>query len=288
VLFGAGDWRTRTEERPAPPIVRPGDALFFADGGSPLRLRATITGVAEVSPRLVELTFDATPSDLWPALYRLGRPVQYAHVSAPLALWHVQTPFASRPWASEMPCAARPLAWEALLAIRARGVRIARVTHAAGLSSTGDAGLDAALPLRESFEVGAEAVAAIRDAQERGGRVVAIGTSAVRALEAAAAASPDGALREARGETDLLVGVGADHPTRVATAILTGMHAVGTSHDALLHAFAPEALLARARDEATARGFLEHEFGDSMILLPGALAAERRAARTPVVSVGSP
>jgi S-adenosylmethionine:tRNA ribosyltransferase-isomerase len=264
-LFGAGDWRTRTENREPPPSVRVGDAIAFGPD-----LVAHVTRVAGVSARLVDLRFDATPDRFWAALYRRGRPVQYAHVAAPLALWHVQTAFASRPWASEMPSAARPLAWEVLVALRKQGTAIARITHAAGLSSTGDPELDAALPLRESFEVDADAVRAVCVAKARGGRVIAVGTTVVRALESAAERD-GGALVPSHGETELLLGPA--RPPRIVDAIFTGMHEPGSSHDALLQAFAPVQLLRRARAEAESHGFLDHEFGDSMLIARGALGS---------------
>jgi S-adenosylmethionine:tRNA ribosyltransferase-isomerase len=274
VLFGAGDWRMRTEDRPAPPRVQKGDSLLFGGG-----LTAKVAAVAAASERLIDLRFEIAGDRFWAALYREGRPVQYAHVAAPLALWHVQTPFASRPWSSEMPSAARPLAWELVLALKAKGTRFASVTHAAGLSSSGDARLDAAMPLRESFDVSAQAAAAVNATRAAGGRVIAVGTSVVRALEsAAAAARPDGEgggnaalLAPASGDTDLLID-GA-HRLRAADALFTGMHDPGTSHDALLHAFAPESLLRKAHEAAIAHGFLGHEFGDSMLIAaatPGA------------------
>jgi len=259
VLFGAGDWRTRTENRPPPPRVREGDALVFSGG-----LHARVQRVSQESERLVDLRFEATESALWSAIYRHGRPVQYAHVKAPLALWHVQTPFASRPWASEMPSAARPLAWEIVLALRARGARFAAVTHAAGLSSSGNPRLDAALPLRESFEVPADTMRAVATTRAAGGRVIAVGTSVVRAVESAARADATS------GDTDLLVN--ERHALRAVDALFTGMHEPGTSHDALLHAFAPAPLLSRAYAHAVANGFLGHEFGDSMLIARGALS----------------
>lgn len=163
--------------------------------------------------------------------------------------------------------------------MRARGVRFASITHAAGLSSTGDATLDAALPLRESYDVPvatAAAIAATR-AQTPVGRVVAIGTTVVRALESAATATATGArtrygtVTAGSGDTDLRVGGG--HPLRVVDAIFTGMHEPGTSHEALLQAFAPRDLLLRAFGQAQARGCLGHEFGDSMLVGAGMLAA---------------
>jgi S-adenosylmethionine:tRNA ribosyltransferase-isomerase len=265
IVFGAGDWRTRTEDRAPAPCLAPGDELHFAAD-----LRARVASVSARSGRMITLRFESEGDRFWSALYRHGRPVQYSYVAAPLALWHVQTPFASRPWSSEIPSAARPLAWELVLAMRARGVQFASITHAAGLSSTGDTELDGALPLRESYDVPAGTAAAITTTRLRGGRVIAVGTTVVRALESAATGG-HGTVTAGSGDTDLLVGAG--HPLRVVDAIFTGIHEPGTSHDALLQAFAPRDLLLRAFRGAQARGLLGHEFGDSMLVGPGVLGA---------------
>src|SRR5258708_1662043 len=121
----------------------------------------------------------------------------------------VQTAYAGRPWAAEAPSAGFPLTWDLLLDLRRRGVRATRVTHAAGLSSTGDLAPDARLPLAEKFEVTAEAVAAIAGASERGGRIIAAGTTVARALESAAMAG-GGKLGTTCGSTRLLVGRGRE------------------------------------------------------------------------------
>ncbi len=160
LLFGAGDFRTRTEDRPLPPRLAKGARLRFGDA-----LAATITQVSATSARLVEIAFDERGAALWSALFHHGRPIQYAHVPRPLSLWHVQTPYASRPWCAEIPSAGRPLAWGLLLALIRRGVRVAWLTHAAGLSSTGDAALDARLPLPERFEIPEETVRAVDEAR---------------------------------------------------------------------------------------------------------------------------
>jgi S-adenosylmethionine:tRNA ribosyltransferase-isomerase len=253
VLFGGGDWRMRTEDRPAPPELEVGRELSFGAD-----LVAHVEEISELSPRLVTLHFAVSGAAFWSALYRLGRPVQYAYVDRPLALFHVQTPYAERPWAAEMPSAGRPLAWEVLLELRRRGVGIARLTHAAGLSSTGDPALDARLPLRESFEIPKETVNAILEAKERGGRVIAIGTTVARALEGR---SP---LRAGCGETDLHIG--HDFRPRVVDGLFTGLHERSASHFALLAAFAPPDLLDRAYTHAEATGYLQHEFGDSCLM----------------------
>jgi S-adenosylmethionine:tRNA ribosyltransferase-isomerase len=248
VVFGGGDWRTPTEHRPPPPALPA--RLVFDD-----ELAAEVMRLSDApSPRLVRLRFNLHDARLWRALYRIGRPVQYSYLERPLELWHTQTPFGARPWAMEQPSAARPLSVGLLGDLRRRGVELATVTHAAGLSSTGDAALDAALPLPERYEVPPRTMAAV----ERARRVVAVGTTVVRALESAAAT---GLLA---GETALRVD--ARHRMRVIDALLTGMHEPGTSHFDLLEAFAPRALLERAFAEAETRGFLQHEFGDSMLI----------------------
>ncbi|MEM1414972.1 MAG: S-adenosylmethionine:tRNA ribosyltransferase-isomerase, partial [Myxococcota bacterium] len=112
VLFGAGDWRDDTEDRPSPPPVRVGDRLRFGT----LEAR-----VAEVLAPL-RVRFDRSGDALAEALYAHARPVQYRHLLAPLALGDVQTPYAARPWSVEMPSTGRPLAWPLLRELEARGV----------------------------------------------------------------------------------------------------------------------------------------------------------------------
>jgi S-adenosylmethionine:tRNA ribosyltransferase-isomerase len=137
------------------------------------------------------------------------------------------------------------------------------------LSSTGDPAIDAALPLAERFDIPAATVAAVAETRARGGRVVAVGTTVVRALEGAAARN-DGALRAGPGETDLVI-TPAFRP-RIVDGILSGAHAAHESHFSLLAAFAGHDLLSAAAVHAERAGFLTHELGDSMLVLPGALA----------------
>jgi S-adenosylmethionine:tRNA ribosyltransferase-isomerase len=256
LLFGSGDWRTRTEDRPRPPMVAPGDALCFADG-----LVATVERVWPESPRLVDVRFDRSGAPLLTALYAQGRPVQYAYLPEPLALRSFQTPFAARPWAAEMPSAGRVLTAARLAALRRAGVGVTSVTHAAGLSSTGEPALDALLPLPEPFEVPARTAHEVNAARGRGGLVVAAGTTVVRALESA---TVGGVVRAGWGVARLRVD--ARHALRSVDAVLTGMHEPGSSHFHLLTAFAPPELLARAHARAEAEGYLAHEFGDSMLV----------------------
>jgi S-adenosylmethionine:tRNA ribosyltransferase-isomerase len=252
LLFGPGDWRTPTERRPPPPRLAVGATLRFAT-----ELSAQVVTVDPEAPRFVELSFVGDRSSFWPALYRHGRPIQYAHVAGPLELWHVQTRFAARPWASELPSAGRPLSWEALLALRRRGVGLVSLTHAAGLSSTGSSELDRRLPRAERYDIPPTTSAAIARTRAAGGCVIAVGTTVVRALEASAAAPGPGV-------AELVIGRG--FRPRVVDGVLTGVHEPGTSHFALLEAFAPRSLLERAYRYSLEQGYLHHEFGDSWLV----------------------
>jgi S-adenosylmethionine:tRNA ribosyltransferase-isomerase len=266
VLFGAGDWRTRTELRPAPPVVASGDRLRIAAD-----LYACVEEVDPRASRLIRARFSLDGAALWVALHRYGRPIQYSHVAGPLEPWHVQTAFASRPWAVEMPSAGRPLTWDLLGALRARGVRTAPLTHAAGLSSTGDPRIDAALPLPERYDIPAATARAVAETRRAGGRIVAAGTTVVRALEGASFANGTlGDVVAGEGTTDLHID--ARFRPHVVSGLLTGLHEIGSSHRELLQAFAPEELLARAWKHAEAGGYLGHEFGDLCLVLPHGVA----------------
>jgi S-adenosylmethionine:tRNA ribosyltransferase-isomerase len=267
VLFGAGSWRDRTEDRRPPPELGTGERIQLEAPGPDRGLQAEIVSVSSVSPRLVGLRFDREGSALWSALYRIGRPVQYSYLRATLPSWHAQTAFAGRPLAAEMPSAGRPLRVSQLRALRSKGVVLAAVTHAAGLSSTGDPALDAALPLPELSLVPPATVVAVADAKRSGARVVAVGTTVVRALEGA---GRDGGLQAGATITALRIGPG--FRLRVVSGLLTGLHAPGESHFELLQAFAPRALLEAALAHAAASGYRGHEFGDLSLILSEASA----------------
>jgi S-adenosylmethionine:tRNA ribosyltransferase-isomerase len=257
VAFGAGDLRTRTEDRPAPPSFSRGCVLAFGE------LRASVVAVDPEEPRLLRVRFDRDGRELFQALYRAGRVVQYAYVERPLELWDVQNRYASRPWAFEPPSAGRPLTFGLLGELRARGVALAAVTHAAGLSSTGSVSLDRRLPVPELSDIPEATVRAIEATKTRGGRVVAVGTTVVRALEGRAIATPR--LSAGRNETSLVIAPGFS--LRIVDGLLTGLHEPSTSHFALLEAFAERSVLVPALEHAARAGYLEHEFGDSCLVL---------------------
>lgn len=252
VLFGAGDWRIPTENRPAPPRVKTGEALTFAPDFSAVVLREH-----QLSGRLLELDFNHTGADLWRDIYRYGKPVQYSYMADELKLWSAQNVYGSRPWAVEMPSAGHALDWQLLLKLKERGIRIATLTHGAGLSATGDAALDRALPLAERYEIPAATWEAVNQTRANGGRIIAVGTSVVRALESAH--------HGLSGFTSLKIGPG--HQLQFVDGLLTGTHDVSESHYQLLRAFLPESWLTTISQHLEAENYLTHEFGDACLIL---------------------
>jgi S-adenosylmethionine:tRNA ribosyltransferase-isomerase len=255
IVFGAGDHRTRTEDRAAPPGLRAGDALALGP------LDALVLRTLG-HPRLIELRFAGTSDAIWAGIARHGRPIQYAHLREPLALWDVWTRIAALPVAFEPPSAGFMLDWALLGALKARGVGFATLTHAAGISSTGDARLDARLPFPEPYHLPASTLRTIEATRAHGGRVVALGTTVTRALEHAAAR--EGGLRAGCGVATQRIGAG----TRLALvdAIVSGTHEPGSSHHELLRAFASAALLERVDAALERAGYRTHEFGDSVLI----------------------
>jgi S-adenosylmethionine:tRNA ribosyltransferase-isomerase len=268
VVFGAGDFRIRTEDRPKPPILHLGDRLDLGP------LRATVARLSK-HPRLILLRFEGTPQEIWEGLVRHGRPIQYSHVPTALALWDTWTPIAGPPVAFEPPSAGFTLDWNMLASMRSRGIRFGTITHAAGISSTGDTELDTLLPFDEPYRIPRSTALLIESAQACRSRIIAVGTSVVRALEHAAA-SNSGTVPAGEGLATQKIGVSTE--LRVVTALLSGTHEPGTSHYELLRAFTADRTLKRMDDELNARSYRTHEFGDSIFLENARMEYQRSAA----------
>lgn len=255
IAFGAGDHRTRTEDRVPPPPLSPGDRLALGP------LAATIGRLLEY-PRLFRVHFLGDHSSILAGLARHGQPIQYAHVKEPLALYDVWTKIAADPTAFEPPSAGFALDWRTQALWRQRGIGFATITHAAGISSTGDPTLDLRLPFDEPYRIPEQTAAAIAQAKAANGRIVAIGTTVVRALESAASA--DGSVRAGGGVASGRISRGT--PLQVVDAILTGIHQPGESHFELLRAFADDTVLHQISAKISAHGYRNHEFGDSLLV----------------------
>jgi S-adenosylmethionine:tRNA ribosyltransferase-isomerase len=255
IAFGAGDHRTPTEDRPAPPSLSPGDRLALG----PL---AAVVERLIGHPRLFALRFANSRRAVLAGLAHYGRPIQYAHVSEPLALWDMWTRIAAEPIAFEPPSAGFALDWRTLGAWRRRGIGFSTLTHAAGISSTGDPALDRRLPFDEPYRIPERTASAIRRAKSLGGRIVAIGTTVVRALESAANAAG----RVGAGDGVARGRIARGTRLRVVDAILTGVHAPGDSHFELLRAFADDAVLDHMSAALAKHGYRAHEFGDCVLI----------------------
>jgi S-adenosylmethionine:tRNA ribosyltransferase-isomerase len=193
-------------------------------------------------------------------LSRHGRPIAYDYVSGRWPLSDYQTVFARDPASSEMPSAARPFTERLVTDLVARGINFAPITLHCGVSSL-EAG---ELPQEERFRVPSATAWLVNATRAAGGRVIAVGTTATRALESVA--KEDGTVAAGEGWTDLVLG-----PRRQARAVdglITGWHQPGASHLSLLEAVAGAQLVQNAYDAALDTGYLWHEFGDSCLLLP--------------------
>jgi S-adenosylmethionine:tRNA ribosyltransferase-isomerase len=239
--------------------LRSGMEIQFDEG-----LTATVTDRDQTIPRLWKLRFSRSGVELVDTIYRIGKPIRYEYVSAPWNLDYYQTVYANEPGSAEMPSAGRPFTWQMLLSLKRRGIRIAYVLLHTGLSSYMDDELDARHPVaEEEYFISAEAAERINRTRQQGGRVIAVGTTVVRALESAADAQ--GRLEPRQGYTRLRIT--AQHSLKTVDGLLTGLHEPEASHLDLLTAFLPAESIRHAYEEAVQLRYLWHEFGDLNLIL---------------------
>ncbi|MFI9823724.1 S-adenosylmethionine:tRNA ribosyltransferase-isomerase [Streptomyces sp. NPDC052013] len=205
-----------------------------------------------------------TGAEVLELLRRHGRPIRYAYTERDQPLSAYQTVFAlpspDGAGSAEMPSAGRPFTARIVTELVSRGVQFAPVTLHTGVAS-----MEAHEPPYPERFVVPEASARVLNAVKAGdGRVIAVGTTAVRAVESAA--GPDGVVRARAGWTDLVVT--PERGVRVVDGLLTGLHEPEASHLLMLEAVAGRAALDRGYEEAVRGRYLWHEFGDLHLLLP--------------------
>ncbi len=194
----------------------------------------------------------------WLAVH--GRPIRYGYVERPWPISAYQNVYATEPGSAEMPSAGRPFTPEVITRLVAKGVGVTPI-----VLHTGVASLEAdELPYPERVRVPAATAERVNATRSAGGRVVAVGTTVVRALESAAGV--DGVVRPYDGWTDLVVT--PERGVRVVGGLLTGWHEPEASHLLMLEAVAGDDLLRRSYDAGLAEGYRWHEFGDVHLLLP--------------------
>jgi S-adenosylmethionine:tRNA ribosyltransferase-isomerase len=251
-----GSWvvELRTSDR-APYLRPPVGARLALAGGAHAQLVARFAG----SNRLAVARFELD-EPLEDYLRRHGQPIRYGYVPEPWPLAAYQTVFALEPGSAEMPSAGRPFTAALVTELVARGVLLAPVILHTGLSSL-ERGEP---PFPERYHVPAATAKLVNAVHGWNGRVTAVGTTVVRALETVAAA--DGTVSEGEGWTNLVVT--PERGLRAVNGLLTGLHESESSHLELLEAAAGADLVKRSYAAALAHGYLWHEFGDLHLILP--------------------
>lgn len=258
--YGQGLWLVEPRWSSAQPGPLPlAEGAIIQAAGVKTRLLHTFPGL----PRLWFVQF-ADAVKLQQAVADFGQPIRYEYVQQAFPLSIYQTVFSRVPGSAEMPSAAYPFTDDLVTRLRHKGVEIASLTLHTGVSSLEvETDVIEAHPLYpEPFVVPRAAADAVNIARAEGRRVIAVGTTVVRALETAW----DGHyVRPRGGFTRVYV-----HPQRgafVADGLITGLHDPVTSHLAMLYALAGQDIIRSAYAEAARQRYLWHEFGDSHLIL---------------------
>ena len=234
------------------------------------RREAGLTAAVEARdqriPRLWKLRFSKRGTELIDLIYRLGQPIRYEYVSAPWDLDYYQTVYAREPGSAEMPSAGRAFTWRLLFELKRAGIETGYLVLHTGLSSYLDDELDRQHPpSEEEYFLSERTAEKVRRTRERGGRVIAVGTTVVRALETAAIEAEDRCVRAGHRYTRLRIT--AAHPLRAVDGLLTGLHEPEAGHLDLLTAFLSADQVRAAYQEAVRLRYLWHEFGDLNLIL---------------------
>jgi S-adenosylmethionine:tRNA ribosyltransferase-isomerase len=224
----------------------------------PGEVTVTLLAPYRDSSRLWIARFDGV-KDFRAYLNRYGRPITYSYIDRSFPLDAYQTVFADEPGSAEMPSAGRAFTRGMLVCLRRRGVRLAKLVLHAGVASLESH----ERPHDEAYEVPVRTAEEVRRAKERGGRVIAVGTTVVRALESSVDRS--GRAIASRGWTDLVIT--PDRELRVVDGLLTGLHEPKATHLAMLEALAGRAHVEKAYAAALEEKYLWHEFGDLHLIV---------------------
>jgi S-adenosylmethionine:tRNA ribosyltransferase-isomerase len=245
----------RTADGSRPARSRTGERIGLAGGGAQLELVAPYVS----GPRLMIARFTG-PETVTAYLERHGEPIRYGYVTRGWPLGDYQNVYATTPGSAEMPSAGRPFTYELITALVAHGVLVAPITLHTGVSSPERH----EPPFPEPYEVPEATARLVHATREAGGRVIAVGTTVVRALETVSHA--DGTIAPGAGWTSLVIA--PDRELRAVDGLITGWHEPEASHLHMLQAVAGQELLERSYRAALAHGYLWHEFGDSHLILP--------------------
>ncbi|WP_408007354.1 S-adenosylmethionine:tRNA ribosyltransferase-isomerase [Pseudalkalibacillus sp. A8] len=242
--------------------VQQSDVLLFSP---------SLTGFVRATNRnepLVTVCFSARGNELYDQLYRLGEPIRYEYINENWGLEHYQTVYGTVPGSVEMVSAGRAFSWEMLIRLKKKGVQIARITLHTGLSYfLNDQWKVGPADSLEEYEVPSETIRKIQATKQAGGKVVAVGTTVVRALESAV--DQQGIPVSKKGWTSLHIH--EEFSLKVVDGLITGFHEPEASHLDMLSAFVSPILLKNAYHDAIQEKYLWHEFGDMNLILTGEL-----------------
>jgi S-adenosylmethionine:tRNA ribosyltransferase-isomerase len=230
-------------------------AVALLSGGS-VRLLERFAGSRRLWVMAADLGVDVEAY-----LGRHGRPIRYAHVPGEWPLACYQTVFARESGSAEMPSAGRPFSSELVTELVSRGVLVAPIVLHTGVSSL-EGG---EMPYPERYRVPPTTAALANTVRRSGGRVVAVGTTVVRAL--ATTTEPGGQVHPGEGWTEVVVT--PDNPVASVDGLLTGWHEPESTHLLMLEAIAEPEVLTAAYATALDLGYRWHEFGDSHLILRG-------------------
>lgn len=234
--------------------IAKGDQLLFSE-----KLSGKVLNAPNNSP-FITIKFSVKGSALYEEIYPIGEPVRYEYINSPWELDYYQTVFVTHPGSVEMPSAGRAFSWELLFKLQKKGVKIVFIQLHTGLSYLLDDKWDhSPTENYEEYQIPQEAWEDILQAKMEGQRVIAVGTTVVRAIETAAATG------ELAGWTNLYVR--KNYGLKIADGIITGMHEPEASHLDMLTAFVNQNDLITAYQEAVEKGYLWHEFGDMNLIL---------------------
>ncbi len=233
--------------------ARAGEVLALPGGASAELLAPYLSSARLWAARL------SLPEPLLNYLTRHGHPIRYGYLSADRPITDYQTVYGQEPGSAEMPSAGRPFTPELVAALIARGIAVAPVVLHTGVSSLerGER------PYPERYRVPEPTARLVAATRAWGGRVIAVGTTVVRALETVA--RPDGSVDSGEGWTGLVVT--RERGLRAVDGLLTGWHEPESSHLSMLEALVEPYVLARSYEAAVEDGYLWHEFGDTHLIL---------------------
>ncbi|QDP41837.1 S-adenosylmethionine:tRNA ribosyltransferase-isomerase [Radiobacillus deserti] len=237
-----------------------GDTIIFSKN-----LLAVVSEGCENTP-LYTLSFSQSGSSLVDVFYQIGKPIHYEYIKKDIPLDAYQTVYGTVPGSVELASAGRPFTWAMLQQLKDAGINIAFLQLHTGLSYFENNLWPNPVQQPELFHVPERTARLVHETKKRGGRIIAVGTTVVRALESA---GKNRTIKALNGSTNLYIHQA--YNLKVIDGLLTGFHEPEASHLDMLSAFLHPDILKSTYEEALSKQYLWHEFGDINLILAGCL-----------------